>query len=180
MNSRYESASAGNFILGGIIGVMIDNSTGANTRYDSYVMVRLDPAVPGSVRPVRPAPAPAPPVEAAATVTPPPGPYDGAYGGGVDIARPPAVGLLRQIELTIAGDKAVGTVAVRACNLTGAISLTVLPSGAVRGEMDLLTAGCGENKAKVDGRISGDLLVLTIDHATGKAEAELSRRAVIR
>jgi hypothetical protein len=46
MNSRYETASAGNFLLGGVIGVMVDASTGANSRYESNVLVRLAPMSP--------------------------------------------------------------------------------------------------------------------------------------
>jgi len=72
MNSRFESASAGNFVLGGIIGVMVDSSTGADRRYESNVLVRLTPlsaadqavaaAKPKVVVPVVAAPAPpAPP-----------------------------------------------------------------------------------------------------------------------
>jgi hypothetical protein len=46
MNSRFETASAGNFLLGGIIGVMVDASSGANSRYESNVLVRLMPMSP--------------------------------------------------------------------------------------------------------------------------------------
>jgi len=46
MNSRFETASAGNFLVGGIIGVMVDGSSGANSRYESNVMVRLTPMSP--------------------------------------------------------------------------------------------------------------------------------------
>lgn len=46
MNSRFETASAGNFLVGGIIGVMVDASSGANSRYESNVMVRLTPMSP--------------------------------------------------------------------------------------------------------------------------------------
>ncbi len=46
MNSRFETASAGNFLVGGIIGVMVDASSGANSRYESNVMVWLTPMSP--------------------------------------------------------------------------------------------------------------------------------------
>lgn len=41
LNSRFETASAGNFLVGGIIGVMVDSSSGASSRYEANVMVRL-------------------------------------------------------------------------------------------------------------------------------------------
>jgi hypothetical protein len=43
VNSRYETASAGNFLIGGVIGVMVDASSGASSRYESNVLVRLAP-----------------------------------------------------------------------------------------------------------------------------------------
>jgi hypothetical protein len=49
MNSRFETASAGNFLVGGIIGVMVDASSGANSRYESNVMVRLTPMSPADM-----------------------------------------------------------------------------------------------------------------------------------
>lgn len=49
MNARYETMSAGNIILGGIVGVAIDQATGASNRYDTYVLVRLEPLAPGQV-----------------------------------------------------------------------------------------------------------------------------------
>lgn len=64
MNSRFETASAGNFLVGGIIGVMVDASSGANSRYESNVMVRLTPM----------SPADAAAVAAAAKAAPPPPP----------------------------------------------------------------------------------------------------------
>jgi hypothetical protein len=65
MNSRFETASAGNFLVGGIIGVMVDASSGANSRYDTHVMVRLTPMSPADQAaaaargPTTPAPQPA-------------------------------------------------------------------------------------------------------------------------
>jgi hypothetical protein len=47
LNSRYETASAGNIILGGHIGMAIDESTGASRRYDENVLVPLVALAPG-------------------------------------------------------------------------------------------------------------------------------------
>ena len=73
MNSRFETASAGNFLVGGIIGVMVDSSSGASSRYESNVMVRLTPMSPADAAaaakaapPSSPPPTPAPPPEPAA------------------------------------------------------------------------------------------------------------------
>ena len=41
LNSRYETATMGNMILGGAIGMMVDASTGASNRYDAVVTVPL-------------------------------------------------------------------------------------------------------------------------------------------
>lgn len=66
LNSRYETASAGNMILGGVIGVIVDSSTGASNRYDTQVTVPLTPRVGGQVR----APAVSSPPSASSPVPP--------------------------------------------------------------------------------------------------------------
>lgn len=77
LNSRYESSSTGNFLLGGVIGVMVDASSGASSRYDSYVLVRMTPLGPGNKavaavpRPTVATPTPQP-AAATAPVTPAP------------------------------------------------------------------------------------------------------------
>lgn len=58
LNSRYETATMGNMILGGAIGMMVDSSTGASNRYDAQVTVPLTPLVGGQV--AVPAPSAAP------------------------------------------------------------------------------------------------------------------------
>lgn len=85
MNSRFESASAGNFLVGGIIGVMVDASSGANSRYESNVMVRLTPMSPAdqAAAATRPPSTPAPqPVAAPApqpVAAPPPPTFTGPW-----------------------------------------------------------------------------------------------------
>jgi hypothetical protein len=76
MNSRYETRSAGNLILGGIVGIMVDASSGASSKYDPYVMVSMAPLTPAdaaaaAARP-KPPPAPSPPQAEAAVAPPPP------------------------------------------------------------------------------------------------------------
>jgi hypothetical protein len=79
LNSRYESSSTGNVLVGGIIGMMVDASSGANSRYDSYVLVRMTPLGPAgkAMAAARPAAAPVPQATAAAVpATPAPsGPW---------------------------------------------------------------------------------------------------------
>lgn len=74
MNSRFETASAGNFLVGGIIGVMVDASSGANSRYDSNVMVRLTPMSPADAAAVAAAAKAAPPPPPSPVPAPPPEP----------------------------------------------------------------------------------------------------------
>jgi len=167
MNSRYETASAGNFILGGIIGVMIDNSSGANTRYDTYVMVRLEPEIGG--RPVHAAPSP----QVTAAPPPPPTRFDGDYGGGVDLGQ----NQLRRIEIRVLNGQGAGTAGPHACQQPGAARLAIAPSGAITGEFDVLTAGCNPQKGSVAGRVDGDRLLLSIDLDGNKREFSLTRRA---
>jgi hypothetical protein len=92
MNSRYESASAGNFLLGGVIGVIVDQSSGAASKYDPYVIVRMAPLSPADAaaaaaqpKPSPPAEIPRPEVAATAPVVPPPPPT--VYGPGAWKAR---------------------------------------------------------------------------------------------
>lgn len=58
LNSRYETATMGNMLLGGAIGMMVDASTGASNRYDAQVTVPLTPL--GGGQATMPAPSPAP------------------------------------------------------------------------------------------------------------------------
>jgi hypothetical protein len=73
MNSRFETSSAGNFLLGGVIGVMVDASSGANSRYESNVLVRLTPMSPAdaAAAAARAQTAPVPPPAAVAATAPP-------------------------------------------------------------------------------------------------------------
>ena len=69
LNSRYETATMGNMILGGAIGMMVDASTGASNRYDALVTVPLTALSPAdqaaaSVRKSAPLPETASPASA--------------------------------------------------------------------------------------------------------------------
>ncbi len=43
LNSRFESATMGNLLVGGAIGLMVDSASGASNKYDAQVTVPLVP-----------------------------------------------------------------------------------------------------------------------------------------
>jgi len=90
LNSRYETRSAGNLILGGFVGIMADQASGAASKYDPQVTVYMTPLSPadaaaGAARP-KPTPAP-PPVGPVSAPPPPPAPAPTVFGPGPWKAR---------------------------------------------------------------------------------------------
>jgi hypothetical protein len=74
MDARFETATLGNLIVGGVVGLAVDAASGAYQRYDGFVMVHLAPLPPGAAvaQPTTPpAPAPPPPIAAAAAASRP-------------------------------------------------------------------------------------------------------------
>jgi hypothetical protein len=65
MDARFETATLGNLILGGVVGLAVDAASGAYQRYDGFVMVHLTPLSPTAAA-TQPAPAPATPASPAA------------------------------------------------------------------------------------------------------------------
>lgn len=178
MNSRHEMASAGNALLGGIIGAMVDASTGANSRYEPYVMVRLTPLSPAEQAAAAArakADAAAKPVPVAAAAAPPaPTPFDGEYHGGFQVG--PFSDSLRTVELRVSAGEGTGTVRQQRCSTPGPISLKISPSGAVTGEVDVLATGtCNPVKGRIEGRAEGDLLKLTFTDGGQPREFSLRR-----
>jgi hypothetical protein len=193
MNSRYETASAGNILLGGVIGMMVDNSSGANAKYDAYVMVRLPPLsatdqIAAASRPKQP-PAETPPVQQAAvapaaapaTAIPsavmasssvPPGPFDGrysggAFGGGIS---------LRDLEITVTSGNGLGTVRAARCPNAGEIKLTIDSAGLATGTGDLLSGdACIARPATFEGRAQGGRLLLNVRYDGRTSEITLTR-----
>ncbi len=90
LNSRYETATMGNMILGGAIGMMVDSSTGASNRYDAQVTVPLTPLAGGQV-PV-PVPGAAPTYPSA---VPPSAPAAASDGSGYPAPATPVTGQSR-------------------------------------------------------------------------------------
>ena len=67
MDARFETATLGNLILGGVVGLAVDAASGAYQRYDGLVMVHLTPLPPTAA--AQPATTPAPPVPTAAAAS---------------------------------------------------------------------------------------------------------------
>jgi hypothetical protein len=156
MDSKLESMTAGNLIVGGLVGVIVDAASGASSRYDLSVLVRLTPAVGG-----RP-----PATVAAATAAAPPvpaGPFDGEYHGGLSLT---ATGIsaysMREIDLRVAGGVGTGTVTSKLCG-PSTMTLAIDPSGSVRGEIDVLSNSCAPRRTNVEGKVEGERLVLQIE-----------------
>jgi hypothetical protein len=181
MNSRYETRSAGNILLGGVVGMMVDASSGASSKYDPYVMVQmtaLSPADTASIA-TRPRSTPAPtPVAATAPAvaimpaaatpivasTPAAGPFDGTYQADFRIDGLDRFGdTARRIDLKVSAGQGSGTVTQRLCAHPGPVTLAISPSGAVTGELDLLERGnCKLLKGVVTGQAVGGALKLTV------------------
>jgi hypothetical protein len=68
MDARFETATLGNLILGGVVGLAVDAASGAYQRYDGFVMVHLTP-LPPTAAATQPAPAPATPALPAAAAS---------------------------------------------------------------------------------------------------------------
>jgi hypothetical protein len=187
MNSRYETASSGNVLLGGVIGAIVDSSTGAANRYDQYVMVRLpamspaDQAAAAAARPKPPAPttpsvasAPAAPAPSDQVAAAPPaaartelaaGPIDtrfnGEYFGHVDM---PGTSNLAPIRVRFVGGKASSPADRPRCYRAGKVDMVALDGGKVEGTGMLVgDIGCALVPVKISGRSEGNNLRLTFE-----------------
>jgi hypothetical protein len=69
MDARFETATLGNLILGGVVGLAVDAASGAYQRYDGFVMVHLTPLPPTAAAQPATTPAPATPVPTAAAAS---------------------------------------------------------------------------------------------------------------
>jgi hypothetical protein len=176
MNSRYETASAGNFLIGGVIGVIVDSSSGASSRYESNVLIRLTPLSPAdqAAAVVARKPEPAVPV---ATAQPagsgannvsaaPAGPFDGSYEGGVELAQ---AGFgryshhLRRFDVQVSQGVGTGTVKHPQCDTPGKVELKIDPSGTIKGTANTQnTVSCTSRTGHLEGRMEGDRMRLTI------------------
>lgn len=173
MSSRPEPGSAfGNFILGGAIGVLVDMETGADHRYASSVMVWLAPLSPAEQVAESEAKAAAKseakasdPLPVAASPPPPgpPGPYDGNYGGTVELKR----GDFRHIDVLVVSGHGTGTASFVYCPAPGEVELSIAPSGKISGTADLPSGpSCQALKQSVAGHVEGGRLLITLQQST--------------
>lgn len=185
MASRYETASGGNVILGGVIGVIVDASTGASNRYDQYVMVRLPamspadqaaaaarPKPPAPVAVSAPAPTPSAPTEVAAV--PVDTKFNGEYFGHVDM---PGASNLRPIRVRFVGGKGSGQADRTRCPRSGSLEIIAAEDGKVAGEGTLVgDNACTLVPVKISGRAAGNNLLLTFDNGSASREFAFDRR----
>ena len=172
MNSRYETASSGNFLLGGVIGVMVDASSGASSRYKSSVLVRLAPlsaadraAAAAAPRP-QPAAAAPPPAPRNDPSAPAAGPFDGDYDGGVELALASFgrySSYIRRFDVLVSQGVGTGTARHPLCDNPGRVELTIDPAGAIKGTANVLNnVNCISRTGRLEGRMEGDRMRLTI------------------
>jgi hypothetical protein len=178
LNAKTNSATYGNALLGGSIGIMVDRQSHADSRYDPLVAVSLSPLSPAdqAARASGRAPSAAPPISQAADVTPPrdvripvsasQGPFDGEYEGSADVLQTdvnPPVPHTRHFEVRVVDSVGTGIVKHPLCDKPGEVFLLVDPSGDVRGEANMQnTTGCTKWLAKFAGRIDGNGMLLTL------------------
>jgi hypothetical protein len=167
MNAQAEKATYGNAIFGGIIGMAVDNSTGANSRYDPSVAVELT-ALSAADQAARSAARKEPVVKVAAgrASAGPSGPYDGTYEGGVDVLQTnvsPPVPHRRDFSLQVRNGLVTGTVRHGLCDQPGEVFLVIDTSGAIKGKANTQnTTGCTERMTMVEGRMDGSDMRLTL------------------
>ena len=169
MNAKFESASALNFVAGGLVGVMVDAASGANNRYEGYVMVQLAALSPADQAAVAAARSKAPPAAPAATAVSPPlgaGVYDGDYQGGVELAQidlQQRVLHRRQFDIHVVGGVGTGTAKHPLCDQAGEVKLTVDAAGVVNGTANTQnTTGCTQRMSTLEGRVEGDKMRLSV------------------
>jgi hypothetical protein len=191
MNSRFESTSAGNFLLGGVIGAMVDASSGANSRYDQYVLVRLPELLPADRAAAASRPKPVPtglpaPItpdssgssssvgQAVAAAPAPAIRFNGEYFGHVDL---PGVSNLKPIRVRFVGGKGSGQVDRIRCPRSGTLEIVAADDGKVAGEGTLVgDNSCTLVPVKISGRSDGNNLLLTFDSGTASREFTFDRR----
>ncbi len=140
MNSQEEKATIANAIIGGWVGMMIDQSSGANSRYQPSVRVELT-AMSESTRnyvaerarqpAVNEKPAPTATMasaQQASAASPASGPYDGAYTGSVAVLQTnvnPPIPHMRQFDVRVVNGVGIGTVKHALCDEPGEVFFVI-------------------------------------------------------
>ena len=204
MNSRFEAMTVGNVLVGGLVGVIVDASTGANSKYDPYVMVRMaalspaDAAVAAARPRSPPTPPPAAPVETAVAVVPaaptPVAPtpvaastvaaiapavptVDGTYVGTLTINRTAGGSAFLSVTLAVSGGSASGQVSDRLCG-AWPLNVTLSPSGQISGSVRTLDGApqaCTTEVYDVSGKLSGGAIELEVSRPAAKGKASLKK-----
>jgi len=199
MNSRFETMTVGNVLVGGLIGVIVDSSTGANSKYDPYVMVRMAALSPAdaaaaATRPKStPTPPPVAPIEPAVAIMPtPPTPVaastvaaiapavptvDGDYVGTLTINRTGGGSVLMSVTLAVSGGSASGQISDRLCG-GSPLNVTLSPSGQISGSVRTLDGApqaCTTEAYGVSGKLSGGAIELELSRPGAKGKASLKK-----
>jgi hypothetical protein len=170
MNAQAEKATYGNALLGGMVGMAVDSSSGANGRYDPSVSIELTAMSAADQAAARAKKAGATPASPPANG--PVGPSE--YYGGVMLGYTEIN--LRTVKLRMTGEHAVGEVTQARCPDSGKIDLAIDPTGAVHGNMDVRKSGtCEPYPLRVEGRLDKDILKLTVTIADRAIPFSLTR-----
>jgi len=171
MESKFETATMGNLALGGIVGVMVDAASGANSRYDTNITVQLTPlsAADQAAAAQLAARRKTPPDSsgAAGSLSSAANPYDGEYEGDVELVqRLNALNFrrhTRHIEVRVVDGVGKGTIKHPQCSQPGDLDFTIDSMGQVRGTANTInTDGCVAHKATLEGRVDGKDIRLTV------------------
>ena len=172
-----EKATYANAIIGGAIGAMIDQSSGANSRYEASVRVELTAmseadrnyveARRKQVATAAPAlmPQQASAAARASSVTAQ-GPYDGDYAGLVEVLQTnvdPPVPHLRQFNVRVVNGVGTGTAKHELCDQPGEVFFVIDGAGRIRGKANTQnTSGCTERMTMLEGRVDGSDMSITL------------------
>ncbi len=166
MESKFESSTMGNLAIGGLVGVMVDAASGANSRYDTNITVQLAPLSEAARLAARPKTPPAPP---AGTASPSSAatPYDGEYEGDVELVQRVGASNFRRytrhLEVRVVDGIGRGTVKHPLCAEPGNLDFTIDSAGHVKGTANSVnTDGCVPHKATLEGRVDGKDIRLTL------------------
>jgi len=167
----------------GIIGAvfaasaLVDMASGADTRYQTALMVKLErlsaadqtaagQATAISAPKTASAAMPAPAVLAAPAAASQAARFDGAYQGDVELIQRKAGSFIphvRHVEVTVSGGVGTGTIKHPLCYQPGAIAIAIDAAGQVTGTANTVnTDGCIAHKSRLVGRVEGNDIRLTI------------------
>lgn len=177
LNAQTEKATYANAIIGGAIGTMIDQSSGANSRYEASVRLELTAMseadrnyVETRKTQVAAAASPALMPQQAARQLPsgatPVGPYDGVYAGSVEVLQTnvnPPIPHLREFNVRVVNGVGIGTVKHVLCDQPGEVFFMIDGTGTIKGKANTQnTSGCTERMTMLEGRVDGSDMRITL------------------